>query len=126
MIVTLLLVFLVLAMLYTSSHRLSGIATASVLIVGFVGVVFVVDPYILGNVAAMLGVGRGTDLLLYFSVVSATFVIPNLYFRLRVADARIVSLVRAHALLECDVRESLCFLASSSIDDLTATSVESS
>lgn len=104
-IVTILLLSLILAMLYASSRRLSGLATVSVLAVGCCGVVLVVYPTLLSSLASGLGVGRGTDLLMYFAVICSTFIVPNLYFRLRDSNARMVVVVRSIALLESDLRD---------------------
>lgn len=57
-------------------------------------------PQLLSIVANFLGVGRGTDLLLYgFIVASLLFVVMSLRAKAR-SDARVTNLARAVALIE--------------------------
>lgn len=52
--------------------------------------------------ANRLGVGRGTDLLLYALVVAFTFVVINFYLRTRELDEKTTRLARAVALREAE------------------------
>lgn len=98
MIVSLLIAALVLLALYVGSHRLSGGTTAVMLGLAALGAVLVVFPGVTSRIATKLGVGRGTDLLLYVSIVAGLFVCANLYFRIKKQEQRIAELSRAFAL----------------------------
>jgi hypothetical protein len=94
MIVSLLLAALVLLGLYVGSHRLSGLQVAGVVTTGVVGLVLVIVPRLASYAAGLLGVGRGTDLLLYLSIVGGLFVSANFYFRAKRQERQIVVLTR--------------------------------
>ena len=64
----------------------------------------VLRPNDISWLAARLGVGRGTDLVLYLLVVTFVFVSLNLYLRQRQSERRITELARALALREADLR----------------------
>jgi small membrane protein len=93
--VALLLVF------FLRNHGTSR-ASASVKI-GFVlflvfGVIAVLYPNAVTGLAQAVGVGRGTDLLLYALVVAFAFAMINMYLRFRAMQLREARLVRALAL----------------------------
>ncbi|WP_370249993.1 DUF2304 family protein [Nocardioides sp.] len=67
------------------------------------GVVAVLLPDTVTDVAQLLGVGRGADLLLYVLCVTFLFVTIGLYLRLGQLHDRQVELARRHALLEAEV-----------------------
>ena len=98
MIVSLLLGALVVLGLYVGSHRLSGIQAAIVIALACVGLTLIVFPAVASAAAQRLGVGRGTDLLLYFSIIGGLFVAANLYFRSKQQELQIVKMARALAL----------------------------
>ncbi len=102
MIVSLLLVAMVALAVYVGSHRLGGLATAAVLVIACCGITLIVIPDLASRVAATLGVGRGTDLLLYFAVIGGLFVAAHFYFRTKVLESQIVALTRAIALARAD------------------------
>lgn len=79
-------------------RRSSGIAVI------VCGVVAVLWPGSTTAMAHLVGVGRGTDLVLYALCVVFLFVTITLYLRLREADDRFVRLARSVALLEAEVR----------------------
>ena len=62
------------------------------------GIFAVVDPNAVTQIAKLVGVGRGTDLLLYGLVVVFTFVVINTYLRFRDWEQRQARLARAVAL----------------------------
>ncbi len=103
MIVTILMGAIVALVLYVGSHRLGGAATAAVLCLGLAGIVLVISPSLATRVALMLGVGRGTDLLLYVGIIAALFVSANFYFRMKRQEQQIAALARALALSEATV-----------------------
>jgi hypothetical protein len=107
MIVSLLIAALIVLALYVGSHRLSGGTTALMLGLAILGGVLVVFPGVTSRVATWLGVGRGTDLLLYFAIVAGLFVCANLYFRIKKQEQRIAELSRAVALVGESVKAPL-------------------
>lgn len=62
------------------------------------GVVSVLNPDLVTRLANFLGVGRGTDLVLYVFVVAFLFTTVSLYQRLRSIEERHAKLVRRIAL----------------------------
>jgi hypothetical protein len=94
----LVLAFIVIA-IYVGSHRLSGLQVVSVALFFVAGVAIIVFPTFAGILAARLGVGRGVDLILYFSVVGGLFVAANFYFRIKTQEDVIVTLAREIALM---------------------------
>ena len=68
------------------------------------GVVAVIVPDLVTDVARAVGVGRGADLVLYLLCVTFLFVSIALYLRLSDLHDRMVELARRHALLEAEVR----------------------
>jgi hypothetical protein len=77
-----------------------GVLALVVLII--VGIAAVMLPELTNQVANMVGIGRGADLLLYLTVVAFVFVSLNIYLKFRDLDERIVELARAIALLEAE------------------------
>ena len=69
------------------------------------GAVTVVHPALLSRVAAFVGVGRGTDLLLYVFVVTSLFVWLGLYRRLHELENKVVMLASDLANAEAVRRE---------------------
>jgi small membrane protein len=74
--------------------------TLTAIVFGALAVIF---PGYLTKVAQLVGVGRGTDLLLYLLCVAFLFVTIALYLRLKEMDDRFVLLARKHALLEAEL-----------------------
>ena len=99
MIVSVLVLEFIFIAIYVGSHRLSGLQTASVVVFFATGVSIVVFPTFAGILAARLGVGRGVDLILYFSVVGGLFVAANFYFRIKSQEDVLVTLAREIALM---------------------------
>ena len=69
MIVSILIAALLFVTIYVASHRLSGLQIAVVLSVFLVGVAMVASPQLAQAAAQLVGIGRGTDLLVYLSIV---------------------------------------------------------
>lgn len=68
------------------------------LAVGTLAVLSVVVPSITQCAAHAVGVGRGTDLVLYALVVTFVFTSASMYFRQRDLENRLATLVRALAI----------------------------
>ena len=60
--------------------------------------ILIIFPDFTTVIAHALGVGRGTDLLLYFSLVAGIYVVLLMYLRIRALDQKIADLTRAIAL----------------------------
>lgn len=63
----------------------------------------VVRPDLVTAIANAVGVGRGSDLLLYILVMAFLFVVLNVYLKFKDADAREADLVRVLAIAEARV-----------------------
>lgn len=66
------------------------------------GAVLVLVPDLSTKIARRLGVGRGVDLLFYFSLLVGIFVFLLLYARSRRTERRITALVRASAIRDAE------------------------
>ena len=64
-----------------------------------VGILFVLLPDMATEVANLLGVARGTDLIVYFFIVLTLAITLNLHLKLRSAHETTTELARAIALL---------------------------
>jgi small membrane protein len=80
-----------------SARTAAGTKLAFVLFVLF-GIYAALRPGDVTVVAGWLGVGRGTDLLLYALVVVFTFAVLNIYLRFKELELRYARLARAMAL----------------------------
>jgi hypothetical protein len=69
------------------------------------GIVFIFFPEITTRIAAVLGVGRGTDLLFYLSVMGFGFIILLLYSRIKKLEREFAELVRRQALKDSIEKE---------------------
>ncbi|HEX6754641.1 MAG TPA: DUF2304 domain-containing protein [Mycobacteriales bacterium] len=75
----------------------AGRRLAALLLAGF-AIAAVLAPELTTRVAHAVGIGRGTDLLLYGLVVTFVFTTAGLYFRCRDIERRLVEVSRAVAL----------------------------
>lgn len=100
MIVPILLVGLALILAYVGSrNELSKpqfLFVGVFLLAGATGVVF---PDLSMRIAALFNVGRGADLLLYFSVLCGVLITAKFYFRFKETERRLIGIVRQLALL---------------------------
>jgi hypothetical protein len=100
MIVPLLLTGLALILAYIGSRKqLSKLQLLVVLVFFAVGGAGVLFQDLAMRAAAFVGVGRGTDLLLYFAVLSGILIAANFYFRFREMGRTMTDLVRRIAIL---------------------------
>lgn len=67
-------------------------------------VLFILFPEWTNVLAKKLGVGRGTDLVLYIGIVLFYFVILKLYARMRKLEQQITELIRKQAIAETEQR----------------------
>jgi hypothetical protein len=77
-------------------------AVRRVLLAGFVLVAAsaILYPSFLSHLAALVGVGRGTDLVLYALVIAFLSYVATMYRRMKMMDRRITALTREIALAE--------------------------
>lgn len=108
MLIQFVLVLAVLIILYVFVRRSGAVfvqASKRVALVLFAvaNIYAVMRPDDLSAVAQLLGVGRGTDLVLYALVVAFTAAMFSTYQRFRVVDRRYTELARTVALREAEV-----------------------
>ena len=100
MIVPLLLTGLGLILAYIGSRKeLSKIQFLIVTLFFLMGATGVLFQDLSMRVAAWFHVGRGADLLLYFSVLCGVLVAANFYFRFKQTERRLEDIVRRLAIL---------------------------
>jgi small membrane protein len=100
MIVPILLIGLALILAYIGSRKqLSRTQLLFVLLFFAIGVVSVLFQPLTMRAAAFLNVGRGADLLLYFSVLCGVLIAANFYFRFKETERILVEVVRKMAIL---------------------------
>ena len=100
MIVPILLIGLALILAYIGSRKqLSRTQLLFVLLFFAIGVVSVLFQPLTMRAAAYLNVGRGADLLLYFSVLCGVLIAANFYFRFKDTERILVEVVRKMAIL---------------------------
>jgi hypothetical protein len=92
------LIFLVSAFRHRDRVGLRAGSRLLALALSVVAIVAVADPDIPQAIATLLGVARGTDLILYTSVVVFALTTLGLYFRVREANVRLQLLARRVAL----------------------------
>lgn len=78
------------------AHRLVAVVLC------LTAVVFVLLPDLTTVIAKKLGVGRGTDLLFYVSLIAGVNVVLHLYRRTRELERKITKQIRATALHEAE------------------------
>lgn len=74
------------------------------LVIALVGEVFVLFPELAIDLAHLVGVGRGVDLVFYLWILLSLVVSLNLYLKLRTTNEMLASLVRDVALREAGVQ----------------------
>jgi small membrane protein len=92
------IIALVLLAAYAGTKRLSGFQILIVASVTMCGILLVVFPNASTRVANLLGIGRGTDLILYLAVIGGLFIASNFYFRFKRQEAALIALARQSAI----------------------------
>jgi hypothetical protein len=108
--IKLVLVVLVLALLVWAfrNRNRAGIRASgriAILLLAAVAIASVLDPNITSAVARMLGVTRGTDLVLYLLVMAFAFTSAGLYFRSKSLETKLGAVVRQVAINEALSRD---------------------
>jgi hypothetical protein len=80
--------------------KFQGVVADAIVVILFIsaGIVFVLFPELTTRIANKLGVGRGTDLIVYVCIIFFLFVIIRLYARLRRLEQMITRIVRDNTL----------------------------
>lgn len=89
---------LIVIAVYVGTKRLSGVQTVGVIAVTVVGVLLAIFPNLSSRVAAVLHVGRGTDLIFYVAILAGLFIASNFYFRFKRQEEMLIALARRSAL----------------------------
>ena len=95
----LLIAGLALSAIYVYLKFQSVIADAIILLLFIAaGIVFVLFPQLTTKIANKLGVGRGTDLILYVCIIFFLFVMIRMYARIRKLEQTVTKIVRDNSL----------------------------
>jgi hypothetical protein len=86
-------------------RRVSPAIGVAMPLVSLLGIALVLWPQWAQDAAALLGIGRGADLILYVWTVVSLLLLANLHFRLRGQAALITTLTRELAILEARQRD---------------------
>jgi hypothetical protein len=98
-IVPVLLLGLALILAYIGSRKqVSRVQFVFVFTFFLAGAISVIFSDLTMKAAALLGVGRGADLLLYFSVLCGVLVAANFYFRFKNNERMLTEIVRQMAI----------------------------
>lgn len=84
----------------STGARHQAIRRVALILFGLAGAVVVIEPALLSRLARVVGVGRGTDLLLYALAVGFVWFLASYYGRQRALNRQITELTRALALSE--------------------------
>lgn len=96
--VILALLFLLMLVLYFSRLRSSVLDRLVVVVFSLLGLSMVIAPDLTNWAAGLVGVGRGADLLIYFSIIGFAFVILLFYSKIRAIEASMTELARTVAI----------------------------
>jgi hypothetical protein len=69
------------------------------------GIISIVYPKIVDELAKLLGIGRGADLLLYVTVIGFVFVTLNIYVKFREISLRQGKIISKIAIIEKEVKK---------------------
>jgi hypothetical protein len=99
---------------FLPGERSLAIKRIFALLFAVAAIVAILFPGILTSAANLFGIGRGTDLLLYLSIVAALmFAVSTVRAKAR-SDARVTELARSVALMEARIGEAIDPLLQSS------------
>jgi len=92
-----------LLILYYKSFKNQAIKRLLFLFVFALGLVFVLFPELTNHIANLLGIGRGADLLLYFSVIGGFLALILIYSKFKELERSVAELVRRQAILHAKI-----------------------
>jgi hypothetical protein len=91
---------LLIGAVYLNRFRSRIIDRIIILLILTTGILFVCFPALTSRIANVVGVGRGTDLLLYASLISIAFLLTVFYAKIREMSQTITRLTREITLRE--------------------------
>lgn len=91
-----------LALLRSKPGTISRLGGAMILGVMVVLGAVVFDPDLSRRIAAVAGIGRGADIMIYLAIIFLLITCATLYLRMKRLQLMIVELTRSIALLEAD------------------------
>lgn len=77
------------------------------ILVGFVGVYFVLFPESASKIANLFGIGRGADLIIYLFIIFSLFWFTSISGKLRRIDRKITDIVRANAIANPIIKKNI-------------------
>ena len=89
---------MVLTVLYFQRFRSLLVDCLLIITMGMTGTLFVIFPGITVKAANLLGVGRGADLVIYFTLVGLVFICLMLFSKIRKLEEQLTRLIRSNAL----------------------------
>lgn len=95
---------LIAVLFYLRRFRTQLFDRAFVIFAGVAGSVFILKPEWTTFLAEKLGVGRGTDLVMYLSIIVLLLFCLSFWAKARELDARLTALIRDQALSEASKR----------------------
>ena len=101
----LIVALVLLVLFYLSRLRSRLIDRVTVLAVFGCALILIVHPALATRMAAMVGVGRGVDLVFYVTIPGLAFLILILFLRLRELNAKLTETAREQALMSVRLRE---------------------
>jgi len=94
----LLIAALILFVIYIYRLRTDFLDRLVYMVCAVVGIVLVIDPMVSTQIANLLGIGRGADLLFYLFIIASLFYAVATRSRIRRMEKQITTLVRQNAL----------------------------
>ena len=88
----------------SAGARHQAIRRAGLVLFVIVTVAIIIQPSLVSGIARAVGVGRGTDLLLYVLAVAFVWFLAAYYGRMRAMNRQITALTRALALTQAQLR----------------------
>lgn len=79
-------------------YKISYFYRAIVTLIYIVGIIFILFPNYANNLASVFEVGRGADLIMYFSLVTFTFFHLRMYSKNRKLEQDVTKIVRENAI----------------------------
>lgn len=102
----LLLLCLLFIIVYIYLRLKSSVMDAIVFIfLGLMGAVLVIFPDLTTRIAHAIGIGRGADMIFYFSILFFGFISLKLYSRIRKLEQRFTEIVRDESIREAQEKE---------------------
>jgi hypothetical protein len=83
-----------LVVVYFARIRTQLLDSLVVVLIAGVGIAFVISPELANELAHLVGVGRGADLLMYTGLIGVMFLLILIYARLRELEAYFTQLAR--------------------------------